>query len=255
VGPAGRELPLPGTHRAAEPAYSLRERITFRFAAELDLLLEKATQIEPQDRVSMAGMARELRACAAPPPETRPSAGLAELHTRVAALTAVSRQQVSQVQDRKSLILEAHSELAQLVADTATGLSDQLTFYVHSQDSGYQAAALLERPQFTAYDAESWGWLLLPPGQRRPAVEVTVAASFRMMSDDDSADIAALVRVDRILSDQGLHDPHEICARTYLGIPVASAQQANVMADIRVAFTSSFSGTLRQVIQILTGGE
>jgi serine/threonine protein kinase len=36
-------LPLPGTHRAAEPAHALSGRITFTFASELDLLLESAT--------------------------------------------------------------------------------------------------------------------------------------------------------------------------------------------------------------------
>jgi serine/threonine protein kinase len=88
---AGAELPLPGTHQPAEGAYALRERITFGFAAELDLLLEKATMTEPQDRVSMAGMASELRACVTSPPETRAQASLAELSARAGALTAASR--------------------------------------------------------------------------------------------------------------------------------------------------------------------
>jgi len=201
----------------------------------------------------MQDMAVELRACAASPPEARPSASLAELHDRMAALTAASRQRVSQTQDRRSRILEAQGELAQIVADTASELSDQLTFYVHSQDSGYQAAALLGMPPFSPYDGDNWGWLLLPPGQQRPDVEVTVAAAFRMLTEDGPADIAALLRVDRILDERGLHDPHEVLARTYLGIPVASAQQANVMADIRHSLTSSFPAALRQVLQIIAG--
>jgi serine/threonine protein kinase len=249
----GQEVPLPGTHRPAEAAHALRERITFRFAAELDLLLEMATLIEPEERVSMAAMARELQACTAPPPEARPSASLGELHARVAALTATSRQHISQRQDRQSRLLEAWRELAQIVAETATELNDLLTFYVHSQDSGYQAAALLERPPFTPYDAQSAGWLLLPPGQERPAVEVIVAAAFRVLREDDPTEIAALVRVDRITDHQGLHDPHDVFARTYRGVPVASAQQANIMADIRTGFTTSFPNALRQAIEILSG--
>lgn len=50
-----------------------------------------------------------------------------------------------------------------------------------------------------------------------------------------------------------LHDPHEVWARTYRGIPIASAQQANVMTDIRAVYISGFPGTLRQVLQILAG--
>jgi serine/threonine protein kinase len=249
----GQQLPLPGTHRAAEAAHALQERITFRFAAELDLLLEKATQIEPEERISMQDMARELHACAATPPEARPSASLAELHDRMAALTAASRQRVSQNQDRRSRIFEAQGELAQIVADTATELNDQLTFYIHSQDNGYHAAKLLGMPPFSPYDGDSWGWLLLPTGQHRPAVEVTVAAAFRMLTEDGPADIAALLRVDQILDERGLHDPHEVLARTYPGIPVASAQQANVIADIRHSLTSSFPAALRQVLQIIAG--
>jgi hypothetical protein len=84
---ADAELPQPGTHRAAEAAHALRDRITFTFAAELDLLLERATQIDPTRRVSMEEMARELKACAVPPPEAQPNASLAELSARAAALT------------------------------------------------------------------------------------------------------------------------------------------------------------------------
>jgi serine/threonine protein kinase len=251
----GQELPLPGTHGSAEAAHALRERIAFRFAAELDLMLEKATLIEPKERISMQDMALELRACVCPPPEARESASLAELQARMAAFTSMSRQRVSQRQDHRSRILEAQRELEQIVADTATELNDQLTFNIHSQDSGYQAAALLGMPPYSPYDGENWGWLLLPPGQQRPAVEVTVAAAFRMLSEDGPADIAALLRVDRILHDRGQHDPHEVLARTYTGIPVASAQQANVMADIRASLTSSFPAALRQTLQILTGEE
>jgi hypothetical protein len=95
----GAELPLPGTHRPFETAHALRERITFKFAAELDLLLERATLTEPGQRVSMEEMARELLACTAPPPEARPAASLAELHARAAALTAASGQHVTQRQE------------------------------------------------------------------------------------------------------------------------------------------------------------
>lgn len=40
--------------------------------------------------------------------------------------------------------------------------------------------------------------------------------------------------------------------RTYSGIPVASAQQAHVMAEIRAGLTASFAQTIRRVIEILS---
>jgi hypothetical protein len=93
----------------------------------------------------MEEMARELQACTAAPPEARPAASLAELHARVAALTAASREHVTQRQERQDRLIEAWQELAQIVAGTATELNDLLTFYIHSQDNGYQAAELLEQ--------------------------------------------------------------------------------------------------------------
>jgi Protein kinase domain len=248
----GQELPLPGTHRPAEPAHGLRERITFRFAAELDLLLEKATLTEPRERVSMEDMATELRACTAPPPEARPSASLAELSSRIAALTATPRQHVSERQDRQGRIIQARQELATVVREAATELNDLLTFYVHSHESGYRAAELLERAPFTPYDAQSVGWLLLPPGEQRPNVEVVVAMAFRMLHVDDPADIAALLRVDEIVDNGNVHEPHVIWAQTYYGIPIASAQQANVLADIRTGIVNGFPEAMRQVIRIIS---
>ena len=41
----------------------------------------------------------------------------------------------------------------------------------------------------------------------------------------------------------------------YSRIPVASAQQANVMADIRTGITDSFAETMRRVIEILPASE
>ena len=251
----GAELPLPGTHRPFETAHALRERITFKFAAELDLLLEQATLTEPGQRVSMEEMARELQACTAPPPEARPAASLAELHARAAALTAASRQHVTQRQARQDQLNGAWQELAQIVADTATELNDLLTFYIHSQDNGYQAAELLGRPSFTPHYAQSAGWALFPVGHQRPAVEVVVAAAFRILREDEPADIAALVRVDRILDHGNLHEPHVTWEGKYPRIPVASAQQANVMADIRTGITGSFAETMRRVIEILPAAE
>jgi hypothetical protein len=252
---ASAELPLPGTHRPFEAAHALRERITFKFAAELDLLLEQATLTEPGQRVSMEEMARELQACTAAPPEARPAASLAELHARAAALTAASREHVTQRQERQDRLTGAWQELAQIVADTATELNELLTFYIHSQDNGYQAAELLGRPPFTPHYAQSAGWALFPVGHQRPAVEVVVAAAFRILREDEPADIAALVRVDRVLDHGNVHEPYVTWQGKYPGTPVASAQQANVMADIRTGITGSFAETMRRVIEILPASE
>jgi hypothetical protein len=138
-----------------------------------------------------------------------------------------------------------------MVADTATELNDLLTFYIHSQDNGYQAAEMLGRPPFTPHYGQSAGWALFPVGQQRPPVEAVVAAAFRVLREDEPADIVALVRVDRILDHGNVHEPNVMWEGKYAGIPVASAQQANAMAEIRAGITGSFAETMRRVIEIL----
>jgi hypothetical protein len=247
----GESLPLPGTHRAAEPAHALAERITFTFVAELDLLLEKATQISPQDRPSVAEMARELRACLAEPPEARRPASIEELRARATALTAKSRQTVSDAQDRRTRVAEAWDGLEQIVAGAGYELGDALTFEVREQENGYQASAMLGHPPFMPHAGYDSGCLLFPPGQPWPRVEVVVAAAMRVLRDDGPADFAGLIRVDRIV-DRGLHEVHDIWAQTYRDIPVASAQQASVIAEIRAGFINGFEEAMRLALSILT---
>jgi hypothetical protein len=246
----GESLPLPGTHRAAEPAHALAGRITFTFASELDLLLEKATQIDPQDRASITDMARELRACLAEPPEARRPASIRELRARATALTAKSRQDVSDTQGRRDRVAGAWSGLEQVVTDAGYELGDALTFDVRAQESGYQASAMLGHPPFMPHAAYDSGCLLFPPGQPRPRVEVSVAAAMRVLRHDGPADFAGLLRVDRIV-DRGLHEVHDIWAQTYHDIPIASAQQASVIAEIRAGLVNGFEEAMRLAISIL----
>ena len=247
-------LPLPGTHRAVEPAHSLQERITFTFAAELDRLLEEATQIAPPDRVSMSAMVRELRAWLADPPEVRTAAGIAELRARAAVLTAKSRQAVTDGRSRRASAVDTWNELARIVYDTGTELGEALTFDVRAGESGYQASAMFTRPPFSPFEGYGSSCLLFPPGVARPNVEVVVAAAMRLLRDDGMAEIAALLRVDRIHVGKGLHDPHDVWARAYCDIPIASAQAANILAEIRAGFASGFEEAMKLAISILADG-
>lgn len=246
----GQELPLPGTHNPYEPAYALRERITFTFAAELDLLLEGATQMEPGNRVTMADIEQELSACLSAPPEASRSATLEELHARAMALTAVSRQSLADTQDRRARYNNAWLALEEIVADVANELAGLLTFEAREQENGYQADAQLERPEFMPHEANSSGWLLIPPNQQYPKVEVVVAANMRMMRENEPVSMSVLLRVDRIV-ERGLHEMHDICAKVYRDIPVGSAQQINGLADIRASLTSSLQAAMRETISIL----
>jgi serine/threonine protein kinase len=248
---AGQQLPLPGTHRHAEPAHALQQRISFTFAAELDLLLEHATQIEPQSRPSMADMTRELRACTAQPPEASRPANLEQLRARAAALTAADRQNVSDAQARRDSLDTAWRDLQQVITDTGSELAGLLNFDMRGSESGYRASAKLPRPPFSPHDGRDLGCLLLPPGQPRPAVEVTVAAAMRVMRAGDPADIAVTLEVHHLLENGSRHQINEIWARTYDRIPLASAQLAVVIAEVNASLTAGFGETLRATIAIL----
>jgi serine/threonine protein kinase len=249
----GEALPLPGTHRATDLAHSLQDRITYRFSAELDRMLEKATLIPPLERITMAGMARELNACAAPPPEVRPTASLEELSERMAALTGTSRHRATEKQAWRDQFRQASHEISKIVAEAAGELSNLLNFDIHpASTDGHNSAALLPRLSFSPYDHSGTGRLLIPPDQPRPDVRVDISITTRMQRQDGPTDIAALLRVDRILDNGNRHEVHEIFARTYLDIPIASAQQANVITDIRNGFYDGFSPAIREVIQIIT---
>jgi hypothetical protein len=249
-----QELPLPGTHNPHEPAHALRDRITFAFAPELDLLLEKATQVEPGSRITMGDMARELHACLSEPPEVRPSASLDELHARAAALTATSRQNLAETQDRRARYTGCWDILRAIVADTASELADLLTFEARMQENGYQADTLLERASFMPYEADSSGWLLMPSGQPWPVVEVVVAGSMRAMRENDPMDVAALLTVNKII-DRRMHDVDAIYSQTYGDVPVSSAQQANVLDEIRASFKNCLDAAMRKVISILADSQ
>jgi hypothetical protein len=96
------------------------------------------------------------------------------------------------------------------------------------------------------------GWLLLPPGKQQASVEVVVAMAFRMLRVGGPADTAALLRVDEVTGNGNVREPPVIWAQTYYGVPIASARQANVFADIRVGIKNGFSEAMRQVIRIMS---
>jgi serine/threonine protein kinase len=191
----GASIPLPGTHWATDTSQSLQERITFRFSAELDRMLEKATLNEPRDRVTMADMAKELHACAAPPPEARESASLEELSARMAALTATSRHQATTKQTFWEQYRQGSHEAAKLVLPVATELSSLLNFDNHSAGSGEGANLLLPKLDFQPRDRSGGGRRLVPPGEAAPQVEVLIEVSSRMTRDDGPVDVAAYLKV------------------------------------------------------------
>lgn len=216
-------------------------------------MLEKATQLAPEKRITMAEMARELHACTALPPEARQSADLTELRVRMEALTATSRQNVSKSKALRDAFRQASHEVCMIADEAAKDLSGLLSFDIHpSTGNTSETIAMLPRINYSPYDPTGTDRLLIPPGTQRAGVNVRIVVAAIMLTQDGPVNIAALLRVNRILDNGNIQEPYDMFARTYLDIPIASAQQLNAIADIREGLPACFPAAIRQVIQIIS---
>ena len=247
----GESSPLPGPHRATDPAYSLQARIIFERAGELDLLLERATRIDPATRESMSGFARELRACLASPPEAVVSSSLRELRNRIMALTSREYGRISQSEDWVRRVNEVYNGLAILLDKAYEALAELLPSFSERNSSYDPDYHLLELPEVGAEPV--WGrWLqsrqLTSPGLPRAVVTLSIGTLIRQ--EDAPVYIAAALRVEH---------PFNMVARVrtmwsgHYTAPIGSAQQAQAFAEIRAGFRSAFDDTLRWTAQILAG--
>ncbi len=239
--------PLPGTHRADDPAYMLQNRIRFCRAQELDWLLERATQIDPNDRLTMRQMEWELLASIATIPEGEPSEELEKLAARVAAFTDPHRREAVAAQGYRSEVQAAGNALNQLTQDVGMQLQRILDFDTHT-DSGNAANKKLGVVDFPPHSWFSTGISLVPPGAQ-PAVKVLIATAMRIPRKGDPARVSGVLNVARLAI--GLEDITEVWSATYEGVLIGSASQAHAFASIRAGLVSSFEPAVRKVAEIL----
>jgi hypothetical protein len=198
----------------------------------------------------MAGMARELLACASPPPEATPSADLPELGARARALTDSSRRFVASARSRGDQIRSAGQNLEQVTREAGAQLAELLGFDLFHLENGYQALQELGTLNFTPDSQLSYGIRLIAPGAR-PKAFVELAAGMRILQKNEPASFAALLSVIGE-NDQRLHDVSQIWHAIYIDIPIASAQQAHTLNAIQAGFIAGFDSATRKVIEILT---
>jgi serine/threonine protein kinase len=128
------DLPLPGPHRAGDTAFALSGRIEFEWANEIDILLERATYINPEDRISMRGFARELDAALREPPENVGDASAAELSDRIVALTRATNEQEQERQAELVRVGALYESGHKLLDDIAAALAGYLPDFVIQTD-------------------------------------------------------------------------------------------------------------------------
>ncbi|MFG1611013.1 protein kinase [Actinoplanes sp. NPDC049265] len=85
---AGANIPFPGAHRADDEICRLTARVDYKYAPELDLIIERSTARDPTSRPSMREVAEELSAMLKPPADQPIFASGEDLEPRIAALTA-----------------------------------------------------------------------------------------------------------------------------------------------------------------------
>ena len=245
----GQRWPLPGEFRPGAP-YSLREWITYPWAAELDSLIIKCTQYRPERRPRMDEVADELRACLAEPPEQRPDADLDDLRERVRALASpylrvdeVKEQREQRFKDGDAAIHRlndsVYSQLEAMVSGSFLWLQPGQVEPVH-------ASNLIPHRYMPAW-AQARGVLLTSPD---PTGRVTVEFSVFARSDGDSEDVSLAAALRILHRHQGLE--HTAFQWTYTGTaPVASVQYVRALADIEAQVTRAEPECLRHIGRIM----
>ncbi len=186
--------PLPGPHRADDPAYSLENRLEHPRSSELDWLLASATRLEPAERISMATLASELAALLRPPPEVEPYPDLHRLVERVGSLTRGRTEAAAKERELHTrLTTSANRFHTDALAPAAQLLRESLPgFKVHYREQDLYVLARLPALQRRLAD-HAWGYDLSFPLEGAP-LTVTIALGVRIFRPD-AATIAALVRV------------------------------------------------------------
>lgn len=245
----GQGLPLPGTHRPEDEAFSLRDRITFRYVNELDLLLEKATQMDPARRVTMREFATELRACLAEAPEDAPKPDLDALQQRIRSQSAVQVRKNQIAQDRRVQVNEAFGALEAIPRAVWNDLNYRIGF--SGQLGMRQAPAafqLLGLPPSTPYFAEGASGILFSPDKPAGRARIHIEVAMRMQYEDSPTQVVAVLDVEHYFA--GRSDTRRIWSHS-TAVPIGSAQFAQVVAAIGSGFVSSYEGAMQQVARIL----
>jgi serine/threonine protein kinase len=247
---AAEDLPLPGTHDLSNPAYSLAMRIDWQRINEVDLLLERCTQVDPTERLTMAEVATELQALLASPEAASSIADLADLSARLKALVTPAQRKLDAAGDRRRRCNDNWRELEELSRRRWHDLSRLLTFNGPHPAGGYRATSLLGKLTANPYASYEWGGQLTPPGDVPPVI-VVIASAYRVPVDNERADLAAILAIDHTMPDRTRHTVQS-WFRVWHDVPVGSAQQANAFAEIDHVFEDAIPETARICIDLLT---
>jgi hypothetical protein len=201
----------------------------------------------------MAEMGRELSACLLSPAEVQPSANLGDLRARVAAITARGRQDYEADQKLQGRHHTAFVKFNEIVSKTARELGELLGFGVtQTSTAGNYLESKLGSLSAPLYYSRDTVYMLRPWGQSiRTRFEVVIAMALRATRARESFDVAAVISIDRYVNEGHRKETENTYDQVYRNIPVGSAQQARVLAEVSATLTENLEPTMRKVIAIL----
>lgn len=159
----GQRWPTPGSHRLDEPGTTITAYVNHPQAAQLDVLLERATKMAPCSRLTMAEVMSELDAWLNPPEPLRPD----DL-TDIAVLFATKRHRAEKEDERRLAAIERARESFGRLAEHVHRLEAELRLVVPQQElvqfhvlfnnqiSGIVTPRALVRPWAKLYDDLVW---------------------------------------------------------------------------------------------------
>jgi hypothetical protein len=244
---AGINLPFPGQHRADDDICRLTVRFDYRWAPELDLLIERCTANDPSRRPRMREVAAELDAMTQPTTEPTAMEDTADLERRIAATTEVHHRRDQDRADFNNLVARAWGQVAEEVARTAYwALADRLPGF-QTHHPGVEVAmprSLLQPP--LAVRAEAWGGTIIAPGSAGARVDLGVF--LRVHDDVGRCTIAAVVEVNRHHQGRGLTVS---VLEQLFDTTVGTAHFDTTLADVRTAFAECAAETLTTLAEAL----
>jgi serine/threonine protein kinase len=202
---AGVNLPFPGQHRADDEMCRLTGRLTYRWAPQLDLLIEQCTGNDPDSRPRMREVSHELDAMLRPPCAPISSQSTVELQRRINSKVELHRRRQDQRLDfHQRVVAPAWQGLEQTGKAAFWDLANLLpAFGTYHPTQMAPPSSLLNT---TIIYTEDLGWsgsIVAPEGA---GVRIDVGVRLRVHDQAGHCTVVAMIRVNRHNAGRGLQE-------------------------------------------------
>lgn len=243
---ADSNLPFPGQHRADDDICRLTARLDYRWAPQLDLLIERCTSNDPSMRPRMGEVAVELDAMTQPTTRAAAMEDTADLERRIAAMTELHHRRD---QDRVRLNERAARAWQQLEEEAARpaywALANQLhRFQTRHPVQVAMPRSLLQPP--SGYPSYGWGGTITAPGNAGARVDLGV--SLCLHDQAGRCTVAAVVAINQHNQGQGLTVS---VLESVFHTTVGTAQFDATLAEVQSAFAGCAAETLTKLEEAL----